>query len=197
MKEGVRPLSFDLDLMGDEERNSILIAALEWMRKAGRLPLPVYLERVRTFPTVFVEIVTVCSGATGAPEILLEKRPDNDPYFPGMHCTQGITVMVRDTLEDVARNHGEKESGIPWTQGENLIFAGVASLPLLEREHAVTMIFLRRFPKKPDSYQGEFFPLTALPEPMVGHMRETVIPIVVGMITQGRASFGEYLGTQH
>ncbi len=159
-----------------------------------QLPTDAYYAKTRAFPTPFVEIVCVYEPEGGELELLLEQRAANDPYWPGQWCTQGITVMPRQSLSEIAQAHVEKECQIP--VAEPLEFAGAGNLPRLKREHAAEFIFIRRLRQKPEKYGGTWFKVSEIPENFIAHMREGVLPIVLSYLADGKPRWAEYLGSE-
>ncbi len=188
-------LNNDVSALPEEEFGKLAAAVFGRIEKEGGwLPKEAYFAKVRAFPTVFTEIVCICQANDAAPEILLEKRPADDPYWPGQYCTQGITVMPRQSILDVAKNHAGKECGIPVVPGEELEFAGCAHMPRIKREHALSMIFIRWLREKPEKFSGEWHSLNRLPGNFIAHMTKSVIPVVRFYLSTGIPAFEEYLG---
>ena len=188
-------LNNNVSALSEDEFGKLAAAVFGRIEKEGGwLPKEAYFAKVRAFPTLFTEIVCVCQGKDGEMEILLEKRPLDDSYWPGQYCTQGITVMPRQTILGVAKNHAGKECGIPIVPGEELEFAGCAHMPRTKREHALSMIFIRRLHKKPEKFSGEWHPLGKLPGNFIAHMTKSVIPVVRFYLSTGIPAFEEYRG---
>ncbi len=166
----------NFDELKAEDREVLLLKAFRWMRAQKRLPYPVYMERVQTFPTVFVDVFTCVKGPFGW-EILLDERPANDAHFAGRHHVPGTTVMLRDSFE-VAKNVTIDES-VSSGAGDTLRFLGVINFPKMHREHAVVIAYLRILSQKPEKpASGAFHRLAELPEPLIEHQRRTYFHLV-------------------
>lgn len=63
--------------------------------RPGFLPLPLFLETVRLVPAPIVEIVPL-RKVDGRVQVLLTKREDDDPTWPGMLHTPGTVVRSTD-----------------------------------------------------------------------------------------------------
>ena len=66
----------------------------------GRLPLDVFIEVVRLVPAPIVEVVPVRKNSNGETEILLTKREETDPIWPGMLHTPGTVILASDKGEN-------------------------------------------------------------------------------------------------
>lgn len=64
--------------------------------KPGKLPLPIFLELARLTVTPIVEIVPLRKTEEDTVEVLLIRREENDPNWPGMYHTPGTVVRASD-----------------------------------------------------------------------------------------------------
>lgn len=88
MLEEVRQLS--------PEQISELTARLLEMRTPGRQPLDVFTQLARLSTIGTVEIAPVRdANRTEPPQILLSRRPDDDPFWPGLWHLPGNVVVAR------------------------------------------------------------------------------------------------------
>mgnify|MGYP003587211737 CR=1 FL=1 len=67
----------------------------------GFLPKDLFIEIARIWTTSIVEVVPV-RKADGKTQVLLLKRPDDDPNWPGMLHTPGTVVRPTDSEEGIA-----------------------------------------------------------------------------------------------
>jgi hypothetical protein len=65
----------------------------------GYLPLPLFLAIARLTATSVIEVVPL-RVMNGNVQVLLTKRPDDDPNWPGMLHTPGTVVRSSDTEGD-------------------------------------------------------------------------------------------------
>jgi hypothetical protein len=70
-----------------------LLAKLE----PGLLPYPVFLQVARLVTLPIVEIVPLRKTRIDTIEILLTKRPDDDPHWPGKLHTPGTVIRATDS----------------------------------------------------------------------------------------------------
>ncbi|MEI7918175.1 MAG: hypothetical protein WCH58_02220 [Candidatus Saccharibacteria bacterium] len=62
----------------------------------GQLPFNIFIEVARLTVTPIIEIVPLRTNADGYTEVLLTKREDSDPIWPGMLHTPGTVVRAND-----------------------------------------------------------------------------------------------------
>lgn len=182
----------DLESLPEETREALLVKCFQHAKnRGGRLPLLAFYAKVDAFPTPFVETFTCCEGDSGW-EVLLEERPPDDPFFGGKFHIPGTTLPRRTPFGlTVAKTAGES---IPWGVSEQAEFMGVIHMPNVIREHAVSIAFLRRLKQKVEPKSGAFYPLSALPTPLVVHQEKAFIPLLRRFLETDIPSLEEYLG---
>jgi ADP-ribose pyrophosphatase YjhB (NUDIX family) len=76
--------------------------------KVGYIPEPIFLEIARISASAILEIVPL-RKVSDKVEVLLTKRPDEDPNWPGMLHTPGTVIRSNDTLDSAYERILEKE----------------------------------------------------------------------------------------
>jgi ADP-ribose pyrophosphatase YjhB (NUDIX family) len=76
----------------------------------GFLPLPIFHQVTRLTTTPIVEFVPLRQNDNKI-EVLLLKRPNNDPVWPGMLHTPGTVIRATDSLEVAFKRILTKELG--------------------------------------------------------------------------------------
>lgn len=84
-------MSLDLS----DEQVARLAVALEQL-EPGFLPRPIFDQIARLITLPVVEFVPLRRGSEGVVEVLLLKRPDDDPFWPGLLHTPGTIVRATD-----------------------------------------------------------------------------------------------------
>ena len=184
----------DIDGLPIVERARLFVACFAWMqKKGGFLPKEAYFARLRTFPTVYTEVITFARDAEGY-HVLLDLRPGDDPYYPNMYGSQGGTLMMRETNEDVLKKHVAKESGIPFASLP--LYTGTVCAPLTERDHAVVIVFGRIVEGKPEKHLGTFLPMKDYLNTKVVPSNRAYVDLAFDVLVRGQMpQFREYLGT--
>lgn len=185
-------LAAALEKLNEVQLERELLGFFEFLKKRhGKMPAKAYYKKTEVFPTPYAEISPIVKTSKGY-EILLEHRPKNDPYWPSQWCTQGITILGRDTMRATLSDHSRHESGI-LNGASRLDFAGAVSYPKLRRGHAVTLVFIRYLKKKPKRYRGSWHPLDKLPQPFIKHMY-SVTNLIKNYLKTKKPAYVEYLG---
>ena len=65
----------------------------------GFLPLDIFLSISRLFTSSILELIPIRIDSTGNHNVLLIKRPPNDPYWPNLLHNPGIFIMPTDKDE--------------------------------------------------------------------------------------------------
>ena len=195
-------MTVNLEEMNDKQREEALVAMFTWVgSQGGRLPLKAFFARLNTFPTLFREIIHISKSKEGEPQVLLQPRAKDDPFFAGQWATTGVTLPVRFNTSMVAELHGEKETGIShdYKGHPEYVFCGSISLPNLAREHGEATVFGcdwgNTIPTIKDGV--EWVNVNDIDRlPLVPHSR-SIVQMVCDVLIQGaRPHFVEYLGSK-
>lgn len=89
----------DLEGMNQDELADLAAACLEKL-EPGRQPLPLFTQLARLVVTSTVEIVPF-KGTCESPKVLLAKRSDDDPWWPGQWHLPGTVLLTTDKAFDV------------------------------------------------------------------------------------------------
>lgn len=187
----------DLSLMDEQERVQLLTDVFKYIQeRGGFLPEQVYWERLKTFPAIYHESLNFAPSDDGAGwEILMDLRPPEDIYYANQYGTQGGTVMMRQTLTDLAAKSAAKESLIPGRQ-EDFRFCGLAVTPFTKRDHAYVAVFGRILPRKPEKFSGTWVPVGKISEyPLVPSNKVYVEMAIAVMLHGAIPHYREFLGT--
>ena len=187
----------DLGAMSREDREAVLEDVFRWIQKEGGfLPKNVYWERLKTFPAVYHESLNFAPSDDGTGwEILMDLRPSDDPYYANQYGTQGGTVMMRQTLTDLAAKNAAKESLIPGRQ-EDFRFCGLAATPNTKRDHAYVVVFGRILPRKPEKFSGTWVPVGKISEYQLVPSNRVYVEMAIAVMLQGAMPhYREFLGT--
>lgn len=81
--------------------NNEVVRVAEFLKslKPGNLPLPIFIEVARLTVTPIVEIVPL-RKVSGIIEVLLIRREENDPVWPGLLHTPGTVIRASDIEND-------------------------------------------------------------------------------------------------
>jgi hypothetical protein len=140
------------------------VAIIKKLQK-GNLPQDIFVAIAEKTVTPIVEIVPVRRNAEGKTEVLLTRRPDNDPIWPGMLHVPGTVVRASDG------DLHNSEAFVRITQGE---LAGtpmgkpVLAYSLLhasERGMEQSQVYWAEVTGQPLS--GKFYPADDLPSEVV------------------------------
>ena len=94
MKERVT----EMEGMSKEELAALAAACLERL-EPGRQPFSLFEQLARHVVTSTVEIVPLLQS-DGAQKVLLARRPDDDPWWPGMWHLPGTILLPSDAAND-------------------------------------------------------------------------------------------------
>lgn len=192
----------DLERMSDEDRTQLLLDVFRYIQgRGGFLPTSVYWERLRTFPTIYHESIELAPSDDGKGwEVLMDHRPADDPYYADQYGTQGGTVMMRTTTEELFERHGRKESGIPVSSPKEFRFCGLAVTPKTKRDHAYVVVFARMLPRKPATsgeYRGVWVPVDKFNElPLIPSNKVYVEMARDVMLYGALPHYREFLGVE-
>jgi len=196
-----RRLGMDIAIMPEREREQLLLDVFQYIQqKGGFLPASVYWERLLTFPTVYHESVEMAPSDDGKGwEVLMDHRPVDDPYYANQYGTQGGTVMMRTTAEELFERHGRKESGIAVSSPSEFRFCGLAVTPKTKRDHAYVVVFARLLSCKPvtaGEYRGVWMPVDRFDQfPLIPSNRVYVEMARDVMLNGALPHYREFLGT--
>ncbi|MDO8584882.1 MAG: NUDIX hydrolase [bacterium] len=118
------------------------------------------------------------------PRVLLSRRPDNDPYFPGQWHNPGGYVGGGESTDKACERVALKETGASL---ENCVLIGVGDFVNLSRDPELSLIFLCTLgdaPKLSDTLR--WFPVNELPESMMEHSRAMLEQRIVPYVQIGR-----------
>lgn len=141
---------------------------------AGYLPTPVFFQISRLTVLTAAEMVTVRTSPAGELEVLLTRRPADDPYFANLWHIPGSIYIPGDTMQ--SRPEAVIETELPRTVVtsepiliNNSILRDYGRGPIMERVYLVHAT---------ESADGQFFPVDRLPKDLLnGHDR--LIKLVV------------------
>lgn len=122
--------------------------------------------------TVFMRFNPESSGH----EIFLRKRNEDETY-PGQWHIPGSLLRYGEEIDDVfERILSEEYCG---TAASGFQFVGFYNNIKEARGHALQIVYRCdvEYNGKPEAGLGFWFPLGALPDPIVDHHRETIIPM--------------------
>jgi hypothetical protein len=88
----------NLDEITPDEVADLAAACLERL-EPGRQPLPLFTQMARLVVTSIVEIVPFDSKSDW-PSVLMAKRPDDDPWWPGEWHLPGAVLLPTDVISD-------------------------------------------------------------------------------------------------
>jgi hypothetical protein len=165
--------------------------------EGGMLPFKAYLARMRTYPIVYHEVVTLAPSDDGNDwEMLLDLRPANDPFYANHFGTQGGTVMMGQGLKDLFRRHVEKESLIPFKSQAEFRFCGLATTPWAKRDHAYVPVFARLLARKPEKYQGTWVSVSKRDQATIDISCRVYVEMAVNVMLNGAMPYyAEFTGT--
>jgi hypothetical protein len=150
------------DTLSDKEILT-LITLLKRL-EPGKLPLPVFLEIARLNVIPIIEIVPL-RKKDGKIQVLLTKRDDNDPNWPGMYHTPGTVVRASDVNSEYNEAFGRiLEGELVGLRTSEPVFV----YPLLhkvKRGMESSLVFWVEV--KEDPKIGEFFDIDSLPENII------------------------------
>lgn len=106
-------------------------------------------------------------------EVLLTQRASDDTAYPGMWHCPGTFYRPGEDDEACVRRLGAKE-GVTITSA---MFVGKWNNPYEARGHCMHLVHLCKVDGAP---AGQWFPLGALPQPMVDFHRDVIIQMAVG-----------------
>ena len=136
----------------------------------GFLPEPLFVSIARLAVLTAVECIPLRRAADGTIEVLLFKRPDTDPIWPGMLHTPGTVVRPSDaTLEDSFKRLfkdelGNQQTYIPLFIGTDLIHH--------KRGGTVTLEHLLRVDQALG--EGKFYDVDNIPDHFISQQRPMV-----------------------
>ena len=110
--------------MEDAQINELqtLLSKLE----PGYLPQPIFLELARLSVTAILELVPLRKNRDNKIEVLVVKRPDNDPHWAGQFHTPGTVLLPTDdndfqsALERVFREIDRDKGNYKLEKGESI-----------------------------------------------------------------------------
>lgn len=171
--------------MPEAERTKRLTEDLGWVKEqGGRLPGPAYWLRLNTWPTVFHEYIEIAPSDDGTRyEVLMDFKPASDPFYANQWGTQGMTVMMRQMVDDLVAQHEKDESGI--STMAQFRFCGVVTDSQSPRHHAYVNVFARVLHRKPSEFKGEWLPVDELYALPVIPLCRTYLDLVMGVLIKG------------
>lgn len=124
--------------------------------------------------TVAVEAVALRYTPNGdAVEVLLTQRAANDPAYPGKSHCPGTALRPGEVVEDAFRrlSKGEFFSEV-WAWGR----ANTWNNPHEARGHFLHLVYVCQVK---EGVRGKWFPIKALPDNIVEHHRDHIIPMAL------------------
>jgi hypothetical protein len=154
-----------------ETEEAQTIASLLSKLQPGFLPKEVFYEVTRLVVTPIVEVVPLRKGASGKTEVLLTKREEDDPNWPGMLHTPGTVVLATDeensyesAFQRIANELGDVNTARPQFVN-NTLHKG-------NRGMESALVFYSEVLGEPSV--GSFYPADNLPESIV----DTQVPFI-------------------
>ncbi|MEY4731878.1 MAG: hypothetical protein RL681_824 [Candidatus Parcubacteria bacterium] len=188
--------------MPDNERTELLVQVFGWIqRRRGFLPRAAYWARLLAFPVVYHEVVTFAPSDDGEEwEVLLDgarERPADDQFYAGKLCTQGSTVMMRQSFTQLSARHMQEESRILFGSTDDFQFCGLSVAPWTKRDHAYVVVFSRLLPRKPKAYQGIWVSVDRLADAGVAASNRAHVDMAIAVTLRGaQPYYSEYKGVE-
>ncbi len=138
----------------------------------GKLPRDIFIEFTRLTVTPTIEFVPIRKTDDGGIEVLLTKREDDDPIWPGMMHLPGTVIRAYDQIgsfDDAFKRIIDDELfGVKTSQP---IFIE-SILRKVKRGTEVVRIYLIEIFDEPVS--GKFYPVNKLPENIIETQTEII-----------------------
>jgi len=125
--------------------------------------------------TVAVEAVCLKRDAHEQVQVYLVQRAQDDTAYPGQWHCPGSAMRPGEEIQDVIKRLEKKEFDLPLLSS---LFVENFNHPGEERGHFFSLIYLCSMGEK-EGMRGKWFPIDGLPEKMVEHHRQAIIPIGV------------------
>lgn len=133
-------------------------------QKTGQLPSFYFYQLSRIVPMPAYELL-ILRGSSGAREILLTQRDADDPHWPSAWHFPGTIVRNGDSAETIWKRLAA-EIGAESLPGTPKLFE--ADITNNERGWGTHTFWTLEWPGG-EPATGKFFPLTALPTPIIPH----------------------------
>ncbi|MEQ1727503.1 MAG: NUDIX domain-containing protein [Vicinamibacterales bacterium] len=154
------------------ERAALLAELLREMRETDgdRIPDQAWHEVQKTFALPYVEILLVRESGRSR-EVFLTRRGSDDPHWPGRpwHIPGGMWRTSRQLLE-ACRDVAAGELDVQVTACRELFTCKWSDHPYGHPISHVCLCDVATPPRPSDD--GQYFPLTTLPEPLLVRHRE-------------------------
>jgi len=153
-----------------------LIQALaDFAKRENKLPSWSYHALTHVVPWTAVELLLMRQGKTGW-ELFLTQREANDPEWPSMWHFPGTLVRPNDTLESAYMRLAVTELGLESLPGKpELISMLIMKNP--PRGNGTNTFHRVIVDESFENVHGTFFPLSHLPETMIGFQKEQLARI--------------------
>ena len=140
--------------------------------EAGELPLDIFLQFARLMVVPVIELVVLRRNGAQI-EVLLTKRPDDDPIWPGLLHSPGTVIRATDRMA----NSQDAFQRIIAGELFNILLAGEPHfLQILfhqeKRGAALAQVYWVEATGEPPT--GNFYDVTELPENLVDTQREFI-----------------------
>ncbi len=167
------PENIDISNLSQEERKQLAVFALNSVAydKKG-LGRDLFNAIARLVVVLTPEAACLRRNeTTGALEIYLIQRALDDTAYPGQWHLPGSVMRPKEEIDNVFYRLVQKEIGLAITSKE---FAFHFNNPNEERGHFFSLVYFCTL--EPGEGFGKWFALDALPEPMIAHHKNFVIP---------------------
>lgn len=140
----------------------------------GFLPFDIFVEICRLTVSATVEIVPFRKkGDRSSVEILLVKRKDDDPFWPGMYHIPGVVILATDkenSLKDAFDRILHGELGGVSTSSEPVYIKYL----LRKGNRGTTLNLLHRVELTSDPKVGEWFDVNNLPKNLIPPEKDVI-----------------------
>src|SRR3989344_7098649 len=79
-----------------EEVGEYLSSLTPGIHETGRIPYPIFMAERTHLPSPCIEVVLFSREEDGSTSLVLTRRPENDPVWPGMVGLAGTQVTEKD-----------------------------------------------------------------------------------------------------
>ena len=165
--------------MTDEERKAAAEALARIKDPSGHLGTELFDQIARFSTSIAFEAVLMRPGQDGGEEVYLTQRDTNDTAYPGAWHCPGSILRRGEQPADVAKRLAKKEYLVPIVD-----FKKVDEFFYQEsRGWFCSFIYLIQTEREPEA--GAWFSVDDLPDQVVPHHRDVIIPRAAAALKKG------------
>lgn len=163
----------------------VITALASFANRENKLPIWAFYPMTHVVPCTSFELLIVRESTLGQ-EVFLTQRPPNDPEWPNAWHFPGTIIRIKDSFESIKLRLAKSELGLTELPGETQFLTMLFDEDK-PRGNTLHTFHVLRVDAAFENEHGTFFPLSQIPETMIGFQKsqlERITPLIKSEFSQ-------------